>query len=39
MRAANITDQALLLRAAAIDRAGDEIFNNAAMDTPNDHGP
>jgi hypothetical protein len=30
MRAANITDQATLLRAAAIDRAGDELFNNAA---------
>jgi hypothetical protein len=30
MRAANITDQATLLRAAAIDRAGDKLFNTAA---------
>lgn len=38
MRAAQITDQATLLRAAAIDRAGDQLFNNAAklaaQDTP-----
>jgi hypothetical protein len=30
MRTANVTDQATLLRAAAIDRAGDELFNKAA---------
>jgi hypothetical protein len=30
MRAAQITDPSMLLRAAAIDRAGNELFNNAA---------
>jgi hypothetical protein len=43
MRNANITDHATLLRAAAIDRAGDELFNTAAKlaakDIPREENP